>query len=118
MTKSNGFIKLDRDLIATDAWQALTAGEIALLIHLWSKHNGKNNGALRCGVREIEHRFGCSSKTAVSLLRGLQDKGFVARTARGAFNQKTGSGRASRWRLTTEPWNGSDPTREFLSWTP
>ena len=114
----NGFIKLDHALMRTAAWQALSAGEIALLLHIWAKNNGKNNGNIGCGCREVQARFGCSSRTAIKWLHSLRDKGFIVATVRGSFNQKTGGGRTTRWRLTMEKFDGDGPTREYKSWQP
>jgi hypothetical protein len=114
----NGFIKLDHALLSTAAWQALSGNERALLIYIWAKHNGKNNGNLGCGRREVQQQFGCSAPTAVKWLRALQDKGFIVATVRGSFNQKTGGGRTTRWRLTMEKCDGDSPTREYKAWRP
>ena len=95
-------------------------GETALLIYIWSKHNGRNNGEIGCGRREVQQRFGCGGHTAIKWLHGLRDKGFIVATVRGSFNQKTGGGRTTRWRLTMEgkPSTREPPTREYLSWRP
>jgi hypothetical protein len=114
----NGFIKLEHDLMRTAAWQAMCPGEIALLVYIWSKHNGRNNGNIGCGRREVERRFGCSPITATKWLHGLRDKGFITATVRGSFNQKTGGGRTTRWRLTMEKCDGAAPTKDYLRWRP
>jgi hypothetical protein len=114
--KMNGFIKLDHALMRTPAWQSLCPGEMALLLYIWGKHNGTNNGEIGCGRREIQERFGCNPNTAIKWLHGLREKGFIAATVRGSFNQKTGGGRTTRWRLTMEKFDGEPPTREYLSW--
>ena len=100
----------------TAAWLALDPGELATLVFIWNRHNGRNNGEIGCGVRELEERFRCSRHTAIRWLGGLQDKGFIVATRRGSFNQKTGGGRTTRWRLTTEKCDGHQPTRDYLKW--
>jgi hypothetical protein len=114
----NGFIKLDWALMRTEAWQALSGNERALLIYIWAKHNGKNNGNIGCGRREVQKQFGCGEHTAVKWLRSLQEKGFIVATVRGSFNQKTGGGRTTRWRLIMEKFDGDSPTREYKSCRP
>jgi DNA-binding MarR family transcriptional regulator len=114
--KTSGFIKLDHEMMRSAAWRALSPGETALLLYIWSKHNGKNNGEIGCGRREIQQRFGCNEHTALKWLHGLRDKGFIAITVRGSFNQKTSGGRTTRWRLTMEKCDGDAPTRDYLSW--
>jgi hypothetical protein len=116
--RANGFIKVDHDLLRTAAWQALSTGETALLLYIWSKHNGRNNGEIGCGRREVQQRFGCGEHTALKWLHGLRDKGFIIATVRGSFNQKTGGGRTTRWRLTMEKCDGQAPTKDYLEWRP
>jgi hypothetical protein len=115
---SNGFCRLDHDIIRTAAWQALSPLEMAVLIHLWAKHNGRNNGLIPCGRREVAERFHCRAQHATQALRGLADKGFIALVAKGVFQRKSGFARAALWRLTMEPVNGADPTRDYLAWQP
>jgi hypothetical protein len=112
------FIKLDHEMMGSAAWQALSVGETALLIYIWGKHNGRNNGEIGCGRREVQRRFSCGEHTAIKWLHGLRDKGFIVATVRGSFNQKTGGGRTTRWRLTMEKFEGKAPTSDYLEWRP
>jgi hypothetical protein len=117
-TKKTSFIKLDHEMMRSAAWHALSPGETALLIYIWGKHNGRNNGEIGCGRREVQRRFGCGEHTALKWLHGLRDKGFIIATVRGSFNQKTGGGRTTRWRLTMEKCEGNAPTKDYLEWRP
>lgn len=117
-TKGGTFIKLEHVLLNSAAWHALSASERALLIHIWSRHNGRNNGDLGCGRREVQQEFGCGDHQAVRWLRNLREKGFIVAATGGSFNRKTGARRATRWRLTMEPCDGKPPTRDYMRWAP
>lgn len=116
--KSNGFIKIEHDLVRGEAWQSLSGGAGWVLFDLWARHNGFNNGAIAYSIREVQHRFRCARNTAIKWLRELEDKGFIVATRRGSFNHKhaPAADRATTWRLTMEPCNGELPTREYLLW--
>jgi Transcriptional regulators len=114
MSRINGFIKFDHDLLDSAAWWALSRGAEKLLIDIWRRHNGKNNGSIVYSQREVMRRFECSSKTAVKWLEELQAAGFIVAVQRGAFCQKAGAVRATTWRLTMERCNGKAPTRDYV----
>jgi hypothetical protein len=99
--KVNGFIQLDRDLIRSERWQGLSVGARALLIEIWSWHNGTNNGSIRYGVRQAEAALHCTRRTALRWFRELQDARLIEATERGAFRWKAGAreGRATAWRI-------------------
>ena len=101
MKKINGYIQLDRDLVRSDRWQGLSVGARALLIEIWSWHNGKNNGAIRYGVREAEASLHCARRTALRWFRELEDVQLIEAAERGGFRWKTGAreGRATAWRI-------------------
>jgi hypothetical protein len=114
-SKKNGFTRNDHDLQDTAAWQfVMRSGSVVLLMAIWRRHNGRNNGKLFYSVRDAQHYFGCSPKRAVKWFRELQDVGFIVAMQRGSFNQKVGADRATRWRLTMERCNGKEPTRDYL----
>jgi hypothetical protein len=102
--KVNGFIKLERDLVRSDRWQDLSVGARALLIEIWSWHNGKNNGAIRYGVRQAETSLHCTKPTALKWFRELEAAHLIEAVERGGFRWKAGArvGRATAWRITVE----------------
>jgi hypothetical protein len=105
MTKvKGGFIKLERDLVRNETWQNLSAGARALLIEIWSWHNGKNNGSVRYSVRQAEASLRCTRKTAIKRFRELEDARLIEATERGGFRWKAGAceGRATAWRIIPE----------------
>lgn len=117
MTKK-GFLKIDHALMEAPAWQALSDGAGWLLIDLWGRYNGRNNGEIAYSLRETQKRFGWSPKRAVRLFAELEEKGFVVATRRGSFEVKTGAfiGRSTTWRLTMLPCDGSPATHDYRTW--
>jgi hypothetical protein len=90
--RANCFIKLDHDIVDTAAWLYIAkSGSSKLLIDIWRRHNGKNNGSITYSIRDAQRRFGCSSKTAVMWFRELQELGFIVAEQRGSFSRKTGA---------------------------
>lgn len=120
--RENGFILIERDMIRSVAWQSLSPKAGWVLIDMWSRHNGKNNGAIPYGLGDAQKLLGCGRSTAVGLLHELEDKGFIVAVRRGSFNVKSGKARRTVWRLTMEPYEVKgrkhQPTHEYLSWIP
>src|SRR5262249_18043733 len=110
------FVMTDHDAMASAAWLVIVkTGAVPLLLEISRRCNGRNNGEISYSQREAEERFGCSSHTAVQWFRVLQEAGFIVLVRKGSFNQKAGVGRASIWRLTMEPCEGKEPTRDYLN---
>lgn len=122
MTKKSkpGFVHIEPELMRSAAWLALSAGAGWLLIDIWSRHNGHNNGEIVYSQREAQRRFRCAPNTAVRWFAELQDKGFIVATKRGSFEIKDGAfaGRATTWRLTMLPANGKPATHDYRQWSP
>jgi hypothetical protein len=118
--KSNGFIMLEHEMMRTPAWQSLSPAAVCLLLDLWRRFNGRNNGEISYSIRRAQHYLGCSPKFAVKLIAELQSKGFIVVTRKGSFQVKTGAfvGRASTWRLTMLPCNGQEATHDYREWRP
>ena len=102
MSKPNGFIKLHRVLWQSDEWRALSPNAQVVLIDIWARFNGRNNGEINYGYREAQHRLHCCTATAKRTFRELKTAGFIQMTASGSFDHKHGArkGTASKWRLT------------------
>ena len=109
--KRNGFIKLEREILGTDAWLAIArSGALALLVDIWGRYNGRNNGQISYSQREAEHRFGCGARRAIRWFRELQEAGFIVVMQSGSFQQKSGAfaARATREYLNFAATGGSD----------
>jgi DNA-binding XRE family transcriptional regulator len=100
------------------AWRSLTGNAIKLLIVVWQRHNGVNNGEISFSVREAAD-VGLSKSAAWRAFRELREKGFLAITRESAFSLKTHAARC--WRLTAEPSGPQGDvraTKDFMTWSP
>jgi hypothetical protein len=118
--KTNGWIKLTKDLMDSPAWITAPLGVRCLVLAIWRRHTGANNGKIPYARREAQADLGCGSHQAVRWLREAQERGFIAPTKRGSFEWKSGAraARATTWMITMEPWNGSPATNDWQRWTP
>ena len=115
-SKHNRFIKLDHGLLNSDAWHHLSPHAFKLLIAIWARHNGQNNGQISFSRREAMGVLKCGEHRASECFDELQKKGFL-RCARGSgFNVK--SREARLWALTAEPVGDDPPGRDFKHWQP
>ena len=93
------FIKLPFSVYDSDAFQALLPIDVAHLLRLLRKFNGRNNGAISLGLTEACARCRCSRATSGRSLRRLQEVGLISATARG---HATGVGKPdipTRWKI-------------------
>jgi len=116
MTKENPramFIMLPYDVYDGPAFAALKPIDIAILVLLIRKHNGRNNGNISLGVRETAARCHCGQTTACRALKSLEKAGLITPTYKGHLVPEVGrSDIATRWRLNfvdeTKNRNGSN----------
>jgi hypothetical protein len=108
------FILLDHNLLDSEAFRALSAPAVKVLVIIMRRYNGANNGEISFGVREGE-AYGLSRNITAAALEDLQNKGFLVCTRPGHFAVKR---LASTWCLTMHKHNGQPATRHFSQWTP
>lgn len=98
---TNGFIRLDRELVGGDKWRGLSANARAVVIDMARFHNGKNNGSIRYGCSDALQCLRCSKSTAVKVFAELRRSGLVEVTERGSFTHKGGSrkGMSTAWKI-------------------
>lgn len=115
---SQKHIRLYNWVMDTPAWSSLPMGARCLLLEVWRRNNGLNNGQISYSQREAVKALGCGFGSAARWFTELQEKGFLVAERRGSFNWKHGAneGRATVWRLTMEPCKGERATKEFASW--
>src|SRR5438105_15630355 len=101
--KSERFIALPYWLLKSPAWRALSPNAKAVLLHLWERHNGSNNGQMVYAVREAAE-IGITRSAAARALTELIDKGFLRVAQWSAFRVKTKEAR--EWELTAVPVDG------------
>lgn len=107
-------IRLPHWLLRSPAWCCLSPNGKAVLLHLWERHNGMNNGDIVYAVRDAED-VGVSKSNAARALAELIDKGFLLVTRASGFTVKTKEARC--WAITAEPIESAPATKNFMFWT-
>jgi hypothetical protein len=105
------FIALPHYMLRAPVWKTLPSDAKALLIEVWMRHNGMNNGEISFSVREAEE-IGISRSVAARMFAVLIERGFLVITRDSAFSVKTKHARL--WRLTMEPYRGEPGTKNFM----
>ncbi|MGE0714316.1 MAG: hypothetical protein AB7P02_02645 [Alphaproteobacteria bacterium] len=109
-------LRLDVGLLDSAAWAALSPPAIKLLLAVWRKCNGRNNGTLVYSKRQAMTLLACGSDRARAAFDELQEKGFLALRRASSFSQKA---RAAReWAITAESEDGQPAERTFQRWQP
>lgn len=83
--KRYGFVKLDHELMDSPAWRTASPHVRCLVLAIWRRHNGANNGKIPYSRREAQRELGCGSTQAVRVPHDAQERGFISPTTRGAF---------------------------------
>lgn len=101
-------------MLDSPAWNSLSLPARCLLIEIWKRYNGQNNGQISLSHREASEKLGVGRNTPTKLFRELEEKGFIEANQRGHFNVK--GGKATTWRLTAVPCGQKPATKEFMRW--
>ncbi|MBP2294710.1 hypothetical protein [Azospirillum rugosum] len=109
------FIALPHYMLKCPAWRALSPNAKALLIDVWQRHNGANNGEIAYAVREAEG-IGISRSSASRAFGELVELGFLKQRKASTFTLKTKE--ASTWELTAERFGDATPSKDFMRWQP
>lgn len=110
------FVKLDYGLLDSPAWHHLSPYAFKLLVAIWRRHNGYNNGGIPYSQREACKLLNCGTHRAASCFQELQDKGFLRLARASDFGLKTREAR--EWCITAEAYEDDPPSRDFKSWLP
>ena len=112
------YIRLHRGVTNSEAWRSLSCRARALLIAIWSRHNGQNNGRISFSSREARENMRSGSIQTQKAFEDLQERGFLILRTPGSFHVKSdaGAGRASEWELTTEACDGYPAKRNYRKW--
>tara|TARA_R110002110_G_scaffold137735_2_gene323072 strand:- start:144 stop:650 length:507 start_codon:yes stop_codon:yes gene_type:complete len=118
-TKHEPFILLHRGVTNSEAWRSLSCEAKALLIEVWARHNGANNGQIALSHRQARAALRIGNGKVQKTFLELQEKGFLIARLKGSFNWKVaaGEGRASEWELTTEACEGQPAKGWYRNWT-
>ena len=111
-------IRLHRGVTSSTAWKTLSCEARALLIEIWARHNGLNNGEISFSQREARKALRIGSKKVSRAFKQLTDRGFLIVKTAGSFNFKAGAaaGRATEWELTTEQCGDKPAKRTYRTW--
>jgi hypothetical protein len=109
------FVLLPHWMLKSEAWKTLPSDAKAILIDVWMRHNGSNNGEITYATREAE-KIGISNSQAARMFKILLTRGFLEVTRNSSFDLKTRESRC--WRLTAERCRDKPPTKEFMTWRP
>lgn len=106
------WVGLQHWMLKSTAWQLLSPNAVKVLIAVWQRYNGINNGEISYSCREAEV-IGLHRNTACRALEELVDSGFLKVARDSAFTVKSNTARL--WTITALPMLGSTtPTREFM----
>ena len=109
------FVPLTHVMMKSTAWRHARPVEKAVLLDLWMRYNGNNNGQIVYAARDGE-KIGISKSVTARALAGLIELGFLRIARDAAFTVKTKEAR--EWILTAEPFNGRAATKDFMRWQP
>ena len=112
------FIRLDAAVTQSPAWRSLFCEARSLLIEIWKRHNGYNNGKISYSHREAKEALGIGSTRAKRAFDQLIDRGFLIIRRASSFNFKGngGASKATEWELTTENCDGESPKRNYRTY--
>jgi len=109
------WVGLPHCMLKAPAWRTATPNAKALLIDVWQRYNGSNNGDIAYSVREAA-AIGLHRNTAGKAFAELIERGFLIVTRQAAFTMKTRESRT--YRVTALPVGDTAGTKDFMSWTP
>ena len=109
------FIRLDAAVTQSPAWQSLCCEARSLLIEIWRRHNGSNNGFISYSYREAKKALFIGSTKVKKAFDQLIDRGFLIIRRKSSFNFKVngGASRATEWELTTEACDGKSAKMNY-----
>jgi hypothetical protein len=105
------FLKLEHWVLNSPAAMALSPAAFKLLIYVWYRYNGTNNGSIGFSVREAEP-IGLSKDQAGRAFTELILAGFLKVGRESCFSLKTKTSRT--WEITAERLGDKPPTKDFM----
>jgi len=119
-TKHVQFVRLHRGVTDSPAWKSLTCEARSLMIEIWQRHNGSNNGEIALSRRQIREALGIGHTKITAATEQLVDRGFIIVKRSGSFDWKDGAraGKATEFEVTTEPCDGQPAKNTFRNWRP
>jgi hypothetical protein len=96
------------------AWMALRPDDVRILLGIWRRHTGANNGKIGFGTRDGK-QFQMSEAATRRSLDRLMEKGFIRCRQAGSFDQKR---LVREWEITAEPCDNRGAAKNFMKWSP
>ena len=108
--KKGGVVAVQRRLIASDAYLALSPQ--AKVLALLMQAHWRPDTPIGFGVREAEQKIPCCRRIAIRAFSELRDGGFIVLVNESLFSSRTKS-KTRTWRLTWLPWHHKEPTNDW-----
>jgi len=117
-SKYTPFINLHRGVTSSPAWKALSCETKCLVLLVWERHNGTNNGCIPLSHREARLAMGIGNTKTARAFKQAQEHGFLIIRSKGSFDYKVaaGEGRASEWEITPEPCDDKKAKAHYRDW--
>ena len=107
------WVGLPHFMLKTTNWKSMSPNAKALLIEVWARYNGINNGEISYSVREAK-QIGLGRNMAGRAFQELIDRGFLCVGRDSAFTVKCRLARA--WLLTAMPMpDGTPATKNYMT---
>ena len=106
------WVGLPHWMMKSAAFRSLPGDAVKLLLAVWQRHNGVNNGEITFSCREAAE-IGLTQSQTARMFDLLVERGFLVCTRSSSFNRK----RVARcWRITAEKCGDEQATKEFMRW--
>jgi hypothetical protein len=109
------FVLLPHYMLGCPAFKTLPGDAVKLLLYIWKRHRGINNGEISYGVREAAE-IGIPKSRTSRMFAVLTERGFLAVVRDAGFN--VGDRKTRTWRLTAEPYRDAPGSKDFMRWKP
>ena len=109
---------IQRELISSDAWRAMSPKSQVLYIWLrleWKGARMNNNGKIKLSYRQAAKLIGIGVNTAMQAFHELQAKGFIVVTQLGALGVE-GEARGPSYELTDIGMPNARPQHLYRQW--
>ena len=113
-TTFESHVRLHRGVTNSQAWRSLNCEARCVLLEIWARHNGQNNGAIPYSHREAREALHIGAGKVAAAFRQLQDRGFLILRTKVSFDFK--ARRATEWQITTEPCDDQPAKRLYKGW--
>jgi DNA-binding transcriptional MocR family regulator len=96
------FVKLDEELLASDAWAFLKPGPRVLYVELKRKFTGSNNGSIFMSQRDAAIALNVTKDTVTGYFKALEKVGLIQVTNEGKIGP-SGIGTSPTWQIMELP---------------